>query len=130
MRHRKKRVYQLSAGAQKTENVMRNLITSLLKEWQIVTTQKRGKALAANMDKFIADLLNVDNIVKSDADRRRETIRRIKKVVWTEAAGKKLLDDLLPRIKESGKRSGFARVLKLANRAGDGAVKVVVSLKI
>ena len=116
MRHRKKRVFELRGGAQKYENVVRNLITALIREGKVTTTQKRGKVLVAEMEKFIGDLLKVDRLYEDQKDRQREAIRRIKRVVFGEAEGKKMLNELLPQIRQTGRTSGFVRLLKLNSR--------------
>ncbi len=130
MRHRKKRVSELNVGVQKTQNVIRNLITSLIKEWRITTTLKRGKVLASEMDKFIADLVRVSDMFESEKDIQREVIRRVKKVVFSEAEGKKVVRELFPKIKESGKRSGFTKLVKMESRKWDNATRVAVILNI
>ncbi len=130
MRHRKKRVRELNVGVQKTQNVIRNLITSLIKEWRITTTLKRGKILASEMDKFMADLVKVADRFESEKDIQREIIRIVKKVVFSKPEGQKVVRELFPKLRESGKRSGFTKLVKMESRKWDNAVKVAVILNI
>ena len=130
MRHRKKRVRELNVGVQKTDNVIRNLITSLIREWKITTTLKKGKVLASEMDRFMSDLLRTTDLLKDEKDIQREVIRKVKKVVFGQEEGKKVVRELFPKAKESGKRSGFTRLVKMESRKGDNATKVAVILNI
>jgi ribosomal protein L17 len=57
MRHKKKRILELSTGVQKKQNVIRNLLTSLVGSGQMVTTIKRSKVLKSTADKFFARLV-------------------------------------------------------------------------
>jgi hypothetical protein len=54
---------------------------------------------------------NVEQYDEKDA--KRENIRLIKSIIYSEAEGKKLLNDLLPKYVESGKKSGFVCTYKL-----------------
>lgn len=100
MRHRKNRLLELQTGVQRKDNVVRNLITSLIANGQIVTTIKRAKVLKAEADSFFASLLACYTRYPNQDDATREIIRKIKAVVFTEEEGKKLVRDLLPQRKE------------------------------
>jgi hypothetical protein len=52
----------------------------------------------------------------SEADAKRENIRLVKSVIYSEVEGKKLLNDLLPKYIESGRTSGFVCTYKLGYR--------------
>lgn len=128
MRHKKKRVMQLDTGTQKRSNVVRNLLTSLFTHGQIVTTVKRSKALKSKADSLLNSLLSCYDKYDGDEAVKREMIRRVTPVIYTEEAGKKLVNDIVPALKEAGKATGFVRTLKLGLRPGDSAEKVLVTL--
>lgn len=128
MRHRKNRLLELSTGVQRRDNVVRNLITSLVANGQIITTIKRGKVLKAEADSFFAALLQCYTTYKTEEDATREIIRRVKAVIFTETEGKKLVRDLLPQWKNQQRTFGLVSMLKLGPRAGDSAETVVVRL--
>jgi ribosomal protein L17 len=52
MRHRYNKLKYLETGVVKTSLVIRNLLTSLIKNWEITTTSKRAKILKSVADKF------------------------------------------------------------------------------
>lgn len=128
MRHKKKRATQLAASSQKRSLILRNLITSLVTHWTIQTTWKRAKALQATADSFFARLVRCYSMY-SEWDVRRELIRRVKEVVTTPDAGIKLIDTMLPKRNEEEKLFWFVQTLKLWNRAGDNAQKVLVRIQ-
>lgn len=97
MRHRKNRLLELQTGVQRKDNVIRNLITSLIANGQIVTTIKRAKVLKAEADSFFAGLLACYTRYANQEDATREIIRKVQAVVFTENEGKKLVRELLPQ---------------------------------
>jgi ribosomal protein L17 len=112
MRHKKKRVMQLDTGVQKRSNVVRNLLTSLVTHGQIVTTTKRAKAIKAEADQFFGSLVKCYSKY-DDAGARREIIRKIKPVIYTDDAGKKLVNDLVPQWNDNNQKFGYVSTLKL-----------------
>lgn len=103
------------------------MLTNLVRNGKVTTTSKRAAVLKAEADNLISRLIsNTKNY--SEADAKRENIRLIKSVIYSEAEGKKLLNDLLPKFIESGKKSGFVCTYKLGYRLGDWAEKILVKL--
>ena len=103
------------------------MLTNLVRNGKVTTTSKRAAVLKAEADALIGRLIsNTKNY--SEADAKRENIRLIKSVIYSEAEWKKLLNDLLPKFVESGKMSGFVCNYKLWYRLGDGAEKILVKL--
>ena len=127
MRHLNKRVRNISSGAQKTSNVLRNMLTNLVAHGQVVTTQKRAQVLKSVANNFFASLVKL-YVTRPQEDARREAIRQIKSTIYTEIDGKKVLDELLPRYVERADHRGFVMDLKLGPRPGDAAEKVLVRL--
>ncbi len=112
MRHKNNRVTKLAPGAQKYSLLMRNLLTSLVTNGKMVTTQKRGKALCAEADSFFARLVRWSTN-EDQAAGQRVVIATLKQTLFTEEAGKKVLNELLPAWAAANKVSGFAQCLKM-----------------
>lgn len=106
---------------------MRNLLTSLVLSGTITTSSRRAKALCAEADSFFARLVRR----ATDADQangRRVVTATLRETLYSDEAGKKVLDELLPRRSQAQKVSGFTQALKLGPRKGDAAEQMVVSL--
>ena len=103
------------------------MLTNLIRNGKVTTTSKRAAVLKSEADALISRLVsNTEKYAEKDA--KRENIRLIKSVIYSEAEGKKLLNDLLPKFVESGKKSGFICTYKLGYRLGDGAEKILVKI--
>lgn len=127
MRHKKKRVLKLSAGPQKQSQVVRNLLTSLVENGQIVTTSKKAKVLKSQGDKFFNKLVTYwDKYDEVAAP--REAMRLTKSTLFTDNAGKKAINDLVPKWRDAERTTGFIIDMKLGPRAGDAAEEVLVKL--
>lgn len=113
---------------QKRSNVLRNLLTSLVEHGQVKTTLQKSRALKAEADQFIGSLVKCYTQYPTEADAKREIDRRIKDVIYTDAAWKKLATELVPAWKEESKTFWYVRTLKLGARPWDNAEKVLVSL--
>lgn len=127
MRHKHKRATVFTSW-QKQSNVMRNLITSLVDHGQIITTWRKARALKARADALFGKLVQIHIKYDGKNDAKRELSRLVKRVVYTEDAGKKLVQDFVPKWADDNKTSGFVRKLKLGPRPWDNAEKFVVSL--
>ena len=127
MKHRKNTLLEINTGVKSKWVYIRQMITNLIRNGKVTTTSKRAAVLKSEADTLIGRL--VSNTQKySETDAKRENIRLIKSVIYSEAEGKKLLNDLLPKFVESGKKSGFICTYKLGYRLGDGAEKILVKL--
>ena len=127
MQHRKNALLEINTGVKSKNVYIRQMLTNLVRNWKVSTTSKRAAVLKSEADALISKLvLNTKNYAEADA--KRENIRLIKSVIYSEMEGKKLLNDLLPKYVESGKTSGFVCTYKLWYRLGDGAEKVLVKL--
>lgn len=127
MQHRKNALLEINTGVKSKWVYIRQMLTNLVRNGKVTTTSKRAAVLKAEADALIGRLIsNIKNY--SEADAKRENIRLIKSVIYSEAEGKKLLNDLLPKFVESGKMSGFVFNYKLGYRLGDGAEKILVKL--
>lgn len=129
MRHKRNKLIELDTGVNQTRsNVIRNLLTSLVKEWKVVTTVKRAKVLISEADSFFARLVRMFDLYKDQKDVRREAIRFVKSVIFTEEAGKKVVDELLPRYKTEWKTSSYVSNYKMWPRKWDSAEEILVKL--
>ncbi len=127
MQHRKNALLEINTGVKSKWVYIRQMLTNLVRNGKVTTTSKRAAVLKAEADNLISRLIsNTKNY--SEADAKRENIRLIKSVIYSEAEGKKLLNDLLPKFIESGKKSGFVCTYKLGYRLGDWAEKILVKL--
>ena len=125
MQHRKNALLEINTGVKSKWVYIRQMLTNLVRNGKVTTTSKRAAVLKAEADALIGRLIaNTKNYSESDA--KRENIRLIKSVIYSEAEWKKLLNDLLPKFIESGKVSGFVCAYKLWYRLGDWAEKILV----
>ena len=93
-----------------------NMVASLVKHEQIVTTLAKAKDLRRVMDKYIT------LAKRGDLNSRRLAAARMR----DEAMVKKLFDVLGPRYKD--RSGGYTRVLKAGFRYGDSAPCAVIEL--
>jgi ribosomal protein L17 len=132
MRHRYKRTKRLETWAQKSSNVIRNLLTSLVMSWQIRVTTKRAKVLKAEADSFFSKLLNKFDRYEDEKEAKREIIRVVKSVIYTEEAWKKVVNEILPKYRknyvENKVKTWFVMDNKLWFRAGDWAEEILLRL--
>ena len=116
MRH-KKQLKKLGLKKSHRDSLVKNLITSLVLHGRIKTTQSRAKVLASRF----ARMMRV--VHKKD---KREAIRDMPQYCMTEAASKKIVDEL--KAKYENRTSGFTRITRLGLRKGDSASLVLIEL--
>jgi large subunit ribosomal protein L17 len=96
--------------------MLRNLVTDLLREGRISTTECRAKEASRATEKMIT--LGK----RGDLHARRQALT----YVYDESVVKKLFDDIAPRYAE--RNGGYTRILKLGPRRGDNAEIVFLEL--
>ena len=96
--------------------MLRNLVTSLLKEGKITTTDTRAKETKRMAEKMIT------LAKRGDLHARRQVLA----YVFDETVVKNLFDDIAPRYAE--RNGGYTRALKLGPRRGDSAELVILEL--
>lgn len=106
MRHRVKKTKVFNSGIQKKSLVMRSLLTNLVRSGHMVTTPQKSFVLQAFADKFFARLVRLAMEADVDAG-RREMIRVVKSVIFTEDEGKKIVNDLVPSFVQATRTAGF-----------------------
>lgn len=96
--------------------MLRNLVTDLLREGRITTTEHRAKEARREAEKMIT--LGK----RGDLHARRQALAYI----YDENVVTKLFDDIAPRYSE--RNGGYTRILKLGPRQGDNAEAVFLEL--
>lgn len=128
MRHRYNKLLELSTWIQKKWNVVRNLITSLLREKRITTTPKRAKVLRYETEKLFAKLVRTYNSYENKEDSLREVKRILDKVVFDKKLINTTLEEkLLPYLEEK-RTSWFVRNYRVWIRTWDSVEKIMVEL--
>ena len=112
----------LKAGRQLSRNsahrwaLMRNLITALLREEKIQTTDPKAKELRRWADRVIT-------LGKRGSLHAR---RQVLGIVQDKAVVRKLFDTIAPRFKD--RPGGYTRIIKLGIRRGDAAQMALIEL--
>jgi len=96
--------------------MLRNIVTDLLREGRITTTEMRAKEARRTAEKMIT--LGK----RGDLHARRQVLA----YVYDEDVVKKLFDDIAP--KYADRNGGYTRILKLGPRQGDNAEMVFLEL--
>ena len=97
-------------------SMMRNIVTDLLREGRIQTTDCRAKAAKREAEKLIT-------LAKTDSLHNR---RQALAYLYDETVVNKLFEDIAPKYEE--RQGGYTRILKLGPRRGDGAEVVFLEL--
>jgi large subunit ribosomal protein L17 len=95
---------------------MRNMVTSLIMEGRIVTTDAKAKELRRHADRMIT----------LGKEKTLAARRRARSFVQTDVALKKLFDEVAPRF--SGRNGGYTRIIKIGPRRGDCAPTAIIEL--
>ncbi|MCG8483946.1 MAG: 50S ribosomal protein L17 [Clostridia bacterium] len=96
--------------------MLRNLVTDLLREGRIKTTDTRAKETRKIAEKMIT------LAKKGDLHARRQVLS----CVTDEDVVKHLFDDVAPKYEE--RNGGYTRILKIGPRKGDNAEMVYIEL--
>ena len=96
--------------------MLRNLVTDLLREERITTTETRAKEARRIAEKMIT--LGK----RGDLHARRQAL----KVIYDEDVVTKLFDVIAPKYED--RQGGYTRILKLGPRQGDAAEEVFLEL--
>jgi large subunit ribosomal protein L17 len=84
---------------------------------KMVTTQAKAKAVIPVFDRLV---------IKARKNSEMNAIRELKKIVYGEAAQKKFMEEILPKLE--GRPSGFTRTIKIGYRTGDNAPAVRIEI--
>ncbi len=115
MRHRKSG-RKLSRSSSHRWALIRNLVTSLLRDEKIQTTDAKAKELRRWADRVIT-------LGKAGSLHAR---RQVLGIVQDKAVVRKLFDTIAPRFKE--RPGGYTRIIKIGWRHGDAAQMSLIEL--
>jgi len=115
MRHRKKN-QKLDRTKEPREMMLRNLASSVLMYERVKTTRAKAKAVKPLVERVIT------KAKKGDLASRRQLIS----ILPQDLAVKKAMDVLGQRYAD--RPGGYTRIVKIGNRAGDGAEMVQIEL--
>ena len=96
--------------------MLRNLVTDLLREGRITTTDTRAKEARRQAEKMIT------LAKRGDLHARRQVLA----YVYDESVVTKLFDEIAPKYED--RQGGYTRILKLGPRQGDNAEMVFLEL--
>jgi len=115
MRH-KYAGYKLKRTTSGRDSLLRNLVTSIIKEERVVTTVTKAKAVRPLVERMIT-------LGKKDT---LHTRRQAAMVLRTPESVKKLFDTLGTRFGQ--RNGGYTRIVRLGPRQGDGAETAMIEL--
>ena len=98
------------------DSMLRNLVTSLLKDGRIETTDKKAKETKRLAEKMIT------LAKRGDLHARRQVLS----YVHEEEVVKDLFDNIAPKYAE--RNGGYTRIYKAGPRRGDGAERAILEL--
>lgn len=117
MRHQKKKGLKMNMQRDHATALLRNLATSVILYEKVKTTEGRAKRVQPIVESLIT---------YSKEENKMNAIRKIKKIVFDDNAGKKLIEVLAG--KYSDRNGGYTRITKLGFRSGDAAPYVQIQL--
>lgn len=117
MWHRKRR-RRLGVKTKHRKALVRNLVRGLVLHRRIETTYSRAKEASRLADRMVT-LAKVGTLAA-----RRHLASRL----GSPEVAKIFIDEIAPRLQE--RNGGYTRVLKLRNRAGDGALTALVEFSV
>ena len=109
MRHRKHQGRKLNRTASHRKAMLRNMVTSLVEQETVRTTDAKAKEVRRTAERMIT------LAKRGDLHARRQALR----VLRTKEATAKLFDEIAPRY--VARAGGYTRVVKIGERRGDGA---------
>ena len=107
---------KLGRSSAHRKSMLRNLVTDLLREGRITTTDTRAKEARRQAEKMIT------LAKRGDLHARRQVLA----YVYDESVVTKLFDEIAPKYEE--RQGGYTRILKLGPRKGDNAELVFLEL--
>ena len=107
---------KLGRTSDQRKAILRGLVTDLLRNERITTTQMRAKEAGRRAEKMIT------LAKRGDLHARRQVLA----YVYDEAIVTKLFDEIAPRYED--RNGGYTRILKLGPRRGDAAEEVFLEL--
>ncbi|EHD0827787.1 50S ribosomal protein L17 [Staphylococcus pseudintermedius] len=103
-----------------------DLATSLIVSERIETTEARAKELRSVVEKLITLGKKGDLASRRNAAKTLRNVQILNEDETTQTALQKLFGEIAERYQE--RQGGYTRILKVAPRQGDGALKVIIEL--
>lgn len=114
MRHLKKG-RKLKRNSKQRKALLKNLVRDLILNNRIKTTEAKAKETRSFAEKIITRA-KTDNVAS----------RRLIKKIMDETTLKHLFEKIAPKYKN--RQGGYARIVKLGRRMGDGAKEAIIEL--
>lgn len=122
MRHGVKKRH-LGRDAAHRRALYRNLMTSLLREERITTTEAKAKAVQPFVEKLITGAIHsLDAEVPAQVAARRQALRQL----TDKAVLSKLFDEIANDFAD--RKGGYTRIVRIGPRRGDGAMMAILEL--
>lgn len=133
MRHRKSG-RKLGRNSSHRKAMYRNMVTSLLEHGRITTTEAKAKELRRFVERTITRAIRVHEISAKDVESRTpaEKIRLVHamRMAARLVRGREVLAKLFSEVAPAmvGRPGGYTRIIKAAQRVGDGAQTAIIEL--
>lgn len=127
MRHQKNKLLELRTWEKNKSIFIRQLLTNLVKNGKITTTEKRAEVLKSEANSFFSRLVRLSKTL-DPKDAKRECDRYIKSVIYGKPEGQKVMAVYIPRYLAEWAKSTYVSDYKLWFRSGDAAAKILVKL--
>ena len=117
---------KLGRTSDQRKAMLRDLATSLIVSERIETTEARAKELRSVVEKLITLGKKGDLASRRNASKTLRNVQILNEDETTQTALQKLFGEIAERYQE--RQGGYTRILKVAPRQGDGALKVIIEL--
>lgn len=117
---------KLGRTSDQRKAMLRDLATSLIVSERIETTEARAKELRSVIEKLITLGKKGDLASRRQAAKTLRNVEILNEDETTQTALQKLFGEIAERYEE--RQGGYTRILKVAPRHGDGALKVIIEL--
>ncbi|MFH0716558.1 50S ribosomal protein L17 [Staphylococcus pseudintermedius] len=117
---------KLGRTSDQRKAMLRDLATSLIVSERIETTEARAKELRSVVEKLITLGKKGDLASRRNAAKTLHNVQILNEDETTQTALQKLFGEIAERYQE--RQGGYTRILKVAPRQGDGALKVIIEL--
>ena len=117
---------KLGRTSDQRKAMLRDLATSLIISERIETTEARAKEVRSVVEKLITLGKKGDLASRRNAAKTLQNVEILNEDETTQTALQKLFGEIAERYEE--RQGGYTRILKVAPRHGDGALKVIIEL--
>lgn len=130
MRHRYNKLKYLETWVVKKQLVVRNLLTSLVKNWEVKTTLKRAKILKSVADKFFNRAKKMFDRYEDNQVLKKQLLRLANMYLTDDKnAKRRFIEVIVPSLRDVNFYTGFVSDYRLGFRKWDNSEVVLVKLK-